>query len=68
MAGNAWWWSATLGGTLALGSLLATATAAAAEPAADAVVDRKAAREAIPGFAAKEHPLPLPTSMTHIDY
>jgi hypothetical protein len=25
-------------------------------------------RETIPGFKAKEHPLPLPTTMSHIDY
>jgi hypothetical protein len=42
--------------------------APAAEPEAGAVVAEDIAREAIPGFAAREHALPLPSSKTHIDY
>ena len=42
--------------------------AGAAEPQAASVFDAAFPREAIPGFKAKEHPLPLPTTMSHIDY
>jgi hypothetical protein len=83
MAGNAGRWMATrlllagcgLLGTGALCLLDGSRSAFAAEPAsrptvsaAVALFDGEVAREAIPGFAAKEHPLPLPTSTTHIAY
>ena len=42
--------------------------AVASEPAAASVFDAAVPREAIPGFKATEHPLPLPTTMSHIDY
>ncbi len=42
--------------------------AGAAEPRAASVFDAEFPREAIPGFKATEHPLPLPTTMSHIDY
>jgi len=67
------WWG--LVGVAAVGLLAEPRRALAAEhpseltaAAALALIDDGVAREAIPGFLAKEHPLPLPTSTTHIAY